>query len=534
MSPACRSTQIEELPSGGLSIGATVRNTAVAAHRRARALPGSVAGDPLRRLRTDPQHGDGRRQPDAADALSLLLRPRGSLQQAAAAVGVRCDRRLQPDARDPRALGRCIATHPSDMCVALAALDATVHVDGPNGTRSIPFDDFHRLPGDTPHIETELQADELITSVEIPPLDFATHSLYRKVRDRASYAFALVSVAAASMSKGASSERAPRARRRRSQTVARAFEAERVLAGAPATTETFRRAADAELAGARRLCAQPLQDRTGETDDRQRAERSDRTVEGRDECHAEGGQDHCAVHARRSARSADATPADTSADRCSRVDGPLEGHRQARFTAEFALEGLAHAVLVYSTIAKGRIVDIDTTAAEAASGFVGVITHDNAPRMKAPRLMNVRTARTGFAASDLPILQDDRVHWNGQPVAVVVADTLEQAEYAASLVRSTTSRDTAHVSFDDAQGHAGPPDGHHRRAAGGHDRRCRRGVWPRPTSTVDNVYRTPWYNHNAIEPHATIAAWNDDDTSACSTRRRPSADTSTRSPKSSA
>lgn len=91
----------------------------------------------------------------------------------------------------------CIATHPSDMCVALAALDAVVQTQGPLGERSIPFADFHPLPGDTPHIESSLEQGELITSVDVPPLPFARRSLYLKVRDRWSYAFALVSAAVA-------------------------------------------------------------------------------------------------------------------------------------------------------------------------------------------------------------------------------------------------------------------------------------------------------------------------------------------------
>ncbi|SAK39598.1 molybdopterin dehydrogenase FAD-binding protein [Caballeronia glebae] len=92
---------------------------------------------------------------------------------------------------------QCIATNPSDMSVALAALDAVVRVTGPNGERTIPFAEFHRLPGDRPDLDTTLQAGELITAVDLPPPLFAAHSKYLKVRDRASYAFALVSVAAA-------------------------------------------------------------------------------------------------------------------------------------------------------------------------------------------------------------------------------------------------------------------------------------------------------------------------------------------------
>ena len=91
----------------------------------------------------------------------------------------------------------CIATHPSDMCVALAALDATVHVTGPKGERAIAFADFHRLPGDTPQRDTNLHADEIVTAVELPAKGFAKNYTYLKIRDRLSYAFALVSVAAA-------------------------------------------------------------------------------------------------------------------------------------------------------------------------------------------------------------------------------------------------------------------------------------------------------------------------------------------------
>jgi xanthine dehydrogenase YagS FAD-binding subunit len=91
----------------------------------------------------------------------------------------------------------CIAVHPSDMCVALAALGATVHVAGPEGDRATPFADFHRLPGDTPEIDTNLARDEIITAIELPPEEFSRNYSYLKIRDRLSYAFALVSVAAA-------------------------------------------------------------------------------------------------------------------------------------------------------------------------------------------------------------------------------------------------------------------------------------------------------------------------------------------------
>jgi xanthine dehydrogenase YagS FAD-binding subunit len=137
------------------------------------------------------------------------------------------------------------------MAVALAALDATVEVKSTRGTRRIPLTDFHKLPGTTPHVETELSADELITAVELPALPVAANSRYRKVRDRASYAFALVSVAAA-MDVGEDGRiNAVRLALGGVGTKPwRAYEAERVLLGAAATETTFQQAAQAELAPA--------------------------------------------------------------------------------------------------------------------------------------------------------------------------------------------------------------------------------------------------------------------------------------------
>jgi xanthine dehydrogenase YagS FAD-binding subunit len=144
----------------------------------------------------------------------------------------------------------CIAVQPSDLCVALAALDTKVRVVGPSGERTIPFEEFHRLPGDTPHLETTLGPDELITAVEIAPLECARKSAYRKVRDRSSYAFALVSVAATLEVRDGTVTAARVALGGVAHRPWRAARAEGVLVGAPATTETYARAADAELADA--------------------------------------------------------------------------------------------------------------------------------------------------------------------------------------------------------------------------------------------------------------------------------------------
>jgi len=147
---------------------------------------------------------------------------------------------------------QCIATHPSDMCVALAALDAVVRVEGPQGARTIPFADFHRLPGDTPQIDTNLRRDELITAIDVPAsaAKFSTNSYYLKVRDRASYAFALVSVAAALDISNGTIREARVALGGVAHKPWRATKAEQILNGQRPDEATFRRAAEAAMQGA--------------------------------------------------------------------------------------------------------------------------------------------------------------------------------------------------------------------------------------------------------------------------------------------
>ena len=145
----------------------------------------------------------------------------------------------------------CIATHPSDMCVALAALDAVVRVSSANGERTIPFAEFHRLPGDTPQIETTLQPGELITAVDLPNSPFADRSHYFKVRDRTSYAFAIVSVASALEIANGTIRNARIALGGVAHKPWRAVEAEKILVGAKPTEQTFRAAAEAALSSAK-------------------------------------------------------------------------------------------------------------------------------------------------------------------------------------------------------------------------------------------------------------------------------------------
>ena len=191
----------------------------------------------------------------------------------------------------------------------------------------------------------------------------------------------------------------------------------------------------------------------------------------------------------------------------SRVDGPLKVMGQARFAAEVPLPGMTYAALVHGTIARGRIAALDTGAAEAAPGVVLVMTHRNAPRMKSPPVF--MSAPKAAGPSDLPVMQDDEIHWNGQAVAVVLAETPEQADHAASLVRVAYAAAPAVTAFDEAKRRAHPPAsilGEPASLETGDAEAALRGA----AFKVDRTYRTPRYNHNAIELHAATVTWEGD------------------------
>lgn len=194
----------------------------------------------------------------------------------------------------------------------------------------------------------------------------------------------------------------------------------------------------------------------------------------------------------------------------SRVDGPLKVRGEARFSAEYRLENLAHAALVHSTIAKGKITKIDSSEAEKTPGFIAIITHENAPKMQSPTLLNVNNIGKGVGGSDLPILQDETVHYDGEAVAVVVAETIEQAEHAAWLVRVDYDVETPTVSFDRLKSDAAVPSD-----VLGEEPEIKIGdpdqALLHAAFKVDHTYRTPRHNQNAIEPHATISVWTDEE-----------------------
>ena len=245
---------VEALDDGGLRVGAAVRNSDLAAHPVVRRSYPMLAQALL-------AGASGQIRNAATTAGNLLQRTRCVYFQD---VTTPCNKRdpgsgcsaLEGFSRSHAVLGasdRCVATHPSDLAVALAALDATVVVLGPAGERRVPMADLHRLPGDEPERDTTLQHGDLVTAVEVPALPFARRSAYRKVRDRASYAFALVSVAAALDVEDGTVRDVRLALGGVAHKPWRASVAEERLRGGPATEEAFRAAATAELEAARPL-----------------------------------------------------------------------------------------------------------------------------------------------------------------------------------------------------------------------------------------------------------------------------------------
>jgi xanthine dehydrogenase YagS FAD-binding subunit len=189
---------VEETADGGLRIGALVPNSELAYHPLVAAryplLASAVLAGASPQLRNMASTGGNLLQRTRCWYFYDVATPCNKRAPGSGCAAVAGLNRMHAILGTSEA---CIATHPSDMCVALAALDAEVHVAGPAGTRTIAFSDFHRLPGDTPQRDTNLAPDELVTAVELPARGFATHYSYLKIRDRLSYAFALVSVAAA-------------------------------------------------------------------------------------------------------------------------------------------------------------------------------------------------------------------------------------------------------------------------------------------------------------------------------------------------
>jgi len=244
--------QIEALPNGGLRLGALVTNADTAYHaeveRRYPILSRAILSGASAQLRNMATNGGNLLQRTRCYYFYDTATPCNKRDPGAGCSAVNGFNRIHA------ILGtsdHCIAVHPSDMCVALAALDARVRVAGGAGERTIPFEYFHRLPGDTPDLDANLRADEIITAVELPPKGFVANWTYLKIRDRLSYAFALVSVAAALELEDGNIAEARLALGGVAHKPWRDRGAEDALRGRPPTADNFARAAETLLRGAR-------------------------------------------------------------------------------------------------------------------------------------------------------------------------------------------------------------------------------------------------------------------------------------------
>jgi xanthine dehydrogenase YagS FAD-binding subunit len=243
---------VEETDGGGLRIGALVPNSDLAYHplveERYPLLASAILAGASQQLRNMASTGGNLLQRTRCFYFYDVATPCNKREPGSGCSALKGINRINAILGTSEA---CIATHPSDMCVALAALGATVHVTGPQGARAISLVEFHRLPGDTPERDTNLRRDEMVVAVELPPAGFARNYSYLKIRDRLSYAFALVSVAAGLELEGETIKEARVALGGVAHKPWRVSEAEVALRGAPASEASFLKAADVLLQGAK-------------------------------------------------------------------------------------------------------------------------------------------------------------------------------------------------------------------------------------------------------------------------------------------
>ncbi len=244
--------EVRLLEDGGLRLGALVTNTEVAYHelveRRYPLLSKAILAGASPQLRNMATTGGNLLQRTRCYYFYDTATPCNKREPGTGCSAIEGFNRMHAILG---ASENCIAVHPSDMCVALAALEAVIQVTGPDGERAIPFAEFHRLPGDTPQLDTNLRRDEIVTAVDLPPKGFAEHHAYLKLRDRESYAFALVSVAAALEIDGGRIREARLALGGVAHKPWRDPEAESLLRGQAASAGTFRRAGEAIVRGAK-------------------------------------------------------------------------------------------------------------------------------------------------------------------------------------------------------------------------------------------------------------------------------------------
>jgi xanthine dehydrogenase YagR molybdenum-binding subunit len=503
--------RIEPLGDGGVRIGALVRNADLAHDaefaRRFPAVAEALLSGASAQLRNAATVGG-----------NLLQRTRCAYFYDTASAcnkrtpGAGCDA-VGGENRLHAILGwseHCIATHPSDFCVPLAALDAIVEIEGPDGKRDIPVEHFHRLPGITPEHETELKSGELITAVRLPAAaaSFAANARYLKIRERTSYAFAVVSAAAALRMEGGVIAEARIALGGVALKPWRAREAETILAGAAPETATFRRAAEAALAEAK-----PSGDNAFKIELARRIVASALTLAAAGTPARPHG---CPPSRPRPSPEPQPMPEITLTQApahirmgssigqpLTRREGVLKTTGAARYAADHHPAGMVHAALATSSIARGRVTALDIAAAKAHPGVIEVMTPANAPKLALDP-----DAKLHPFMFRLDLLQNDTVRYVHQPIAVVIADTLEAATEGAALLAPRYETEPARTSLDAGDAFAPQVVGAGSSAEDRHGD-IEAGLAAAQVR-VEAVYETPAQYHNAMEPHAIVASWDGD------------------------
>ena len=377
----------------------------------------------------------------------------------------------------------CIAAQPSDFAVTLVALRAELLLHGPDGTRRIKAEELHRLPGDRPDLETTLRPGEVIEAYEIPIDAAARNSVYLKVRDRASFEWALLSAAVGlEIAEGH-------------------IRAARVAMGGVGTKPWRMHRVEDALIGAR---ARPAAHR------RRRAARDRGGAGIRPERLQDQADAACPCARDRARRRPGVTlqAGPVIGRPVPRVDGRAKVTGSATYAAEFHPAGMVYGAVVQSTIAHGRITRIDSAAAERLPGVLRVLTHENTPKLPWKEHREQVDPPTGQL---LRPLHDDRVLHQGQHVALVLAERAEAARAAAALVRVEYAPEPAIVAIGDAVRRAilvhGKQD---EEQPGLTSRGDPEGAFAAASVKIDATYVMPRENQNPMEPHACIAAWEGD------------------------
>ena len=409
---------IEETSNGGLRIGALVPNSDLAYHplieERYPLLSSAILAGASQQLRNMASTGGNLLQRTRCFYFYDTATPCNKREPGSGCSAINGINRINAILGTSDA---CIATHPSDMCVALAALEATVHVAGPAGERAIAFADFHRLPGDTPQIDTNLAPTEIIVAIELPPKGFAANYSYLKIRDRLSYAFALVSVAAAMEIEGGRIKEARLALGGVAHKPWRKAEAEAALRGEAPDRTAFTQSGRHPASRCQRLRAQRLQDRLGASRDRTHVDA------GRERHATNPGHQENPVTVMRYIGTA-----------TSRVDGHAKVTGAAKYAAEvrpdrprsWQRRHIHHRQGQDRAHRRERGIERRWRDRRA---------HAPEPAARWPDDDSAYKDDVAPDGSPFRPLYDDRILFNGQPIALVVAEEPEIAQFAASLVR---------------------------------------------------------------------------------------------------